>query len=104
MLILATFANRKYDPENSTELVVAWDEFCVEGNPDGYDEERDKALASWGDDLLRWVEVEIEVPMAEIEKALNGQLRVSASSIKVTTQPPADHAVREGAGESGGGS
>src|SRR5690349_13750049 len=103
MLILATFANRKWDPENSTELVVAWDEFSVEGNPDGYDQERDKALASWGDDLLRWVEVEIEVPMDEVDKVLGGTLRVAAA--KVTTTPAHDPAEvpAEVPGTAGGG-
>jgi len=61
MILLATFANRHYDPEEF-ELVHCWDEYCVEGNVDGYEESRQEALDSWGDDLARWVTVQLELP------------------------------------------
>lgn len=70
MKIYATFANRKHDPE-SVELVDAWDEFCFDENPTGFEESKDRALASWGDDLLRWVTVEIDVEAADIYEALD---------------------------------
>lgn len=71
MKILATFANRAYDPE-VIELIDAWDEFSVDENYEGFIESRTKAIESWGRDLLRWVTVEIEVAdFAEVAKALD---------------------------------
>jgi len=67
--IVATYANRKSDPD-VVELVDAWDEYSVESNYAGWEESRQKALDSWGDDLFRWVTVEIAVPMGEIYKVL----------------------------------
>lgn len=69
MKIYATFANRKYDPEN-VELIDAWDEYCFDENPSGFEKSKASAIASWGDDLLRWVTVEIDVEAAEIYEAL----------------------------------
>lgn len=69
MKIFATFANRKHDPE-SVELIDAWDELCFDENPTGFEDSKAAAIASWGDDLLRWVTVEIDVEAAEIHDAL----------------------------------
>lgn len=69
MKIFATFANRKHDPE-LIELVDAWDEFCFDENPTGFEDSKAAALGSWGDDLLRWVTVEIDVEAAGIYDAL----------------------------------
>jgi hypothetical protein len=50
MDIFATFATRKHEPD-APELVVAWDEYCIDSNPEGYAEDVQKSLASWGDDF-----------------------------------------------------
>jgi hypothetical protein len=83
MKIYATFANRHYAPEAS-ELVCAWDEFCIEGNYEGWEADRQKALDSFGSDLLRHATFEIEVPMDEVDAALNpdAQGTLQASSIR----------------------
>lgn len=65
MKIHAVFANRTYDP-NIIELVAAWDEFCVESNEDGWQREVEEGLASWGDELLHHVYVDIDLPMSEV--------------------------------------
>lgn len=67
MIIHAVFANRKYDPE-VIELVTAWDEFSVDENPEGWEEEVNKGLASWGEYLLHHVHVDIKVSDDVIEK------------------------------------
>ncbi|MGZ6772568.1 MAG: hypothetical protein ACXVGA_08555 [Mycobacteriaceae bacterium] len=91
MKIHATFANRKYDPE-VVELVHAWDEFCVDENPRGYNDSLRDDLASWGEDLLRWVTVEIDVEAAAIYEALDPRrptVRGEVSHIgEVTTPAP----------------
>ena len=76
MKIHATFANRKYAPE-VVELIHAWDEFGVDENPSGYDETKRAEIASWGDDLLRWVTVEIDVEAADIYEALDPRPQVA---------------------------
>jgi hypothetical protein len=84
MKIIATFANRKHDPE-VVELVTAWDEYSVDENMSGWQEDKVKSLASWGDDLLNSVDVEIELgPHATdlIEAHLSGKLSVAATSVK----------------------
>ena len=44
------------------ELMVAWDEYCVDSNPEGFEEDCEKAKESWGDDLVahRMIEVKID--------------------------------------------
>lgn len=84
MKIIATFANRTYDPD-VVELVTAWDEASVDENMSGWQEDKVSSLASWGDDLLNHVDVEIELgPHAtEILYAhLKGTLSVAATSVK----------------------
>lgn len=78
MKIHAVFANRKHDPEE-IELVTAWDEYSVDANPEGFADDVAKSLASWGDDLLRHVAVEIDVDYLPIYKALAQSLEVKGS-------------------------
>lgn len=75
MKIIATFANRAYDPEE-VELVCAWDEFSVDNNHEGWEADRRDSLASWGNDLLRHVTVEIDVEMGDIYEALDPRIKV----------------------------
>lgn len=70
MKIYATFANRKACPEAS-ELVCAWDEFCIEGNHEGWEADRQKALDAFGSDLLRHATFEIDIPIAQVDAALD---------------------------------
>lgn len=59
MKIICLFGQRR-DPE-IIELMVAWDEYCVDANVEGFDEACDAAKRSWRDDLLESRVVEIEV-------------------------------------------
>lgn len=91
MKIIATFANRKYDPE-VIELVHAWDEWQLDANPTGYEDSKRADLASWGDELLRWVTVEIDIQETEIYQALDPHptVRGEVSYVGVTTTPTAE--------------
>lgn len=51
MRIETVWAVRKYSPDEP-ELVVAWDEDSVDSNPEGFQADVDRALASLGSDLL----------------------------------------------------
>jgi len=86
MIIVATYANRTYDPD-VIELVDAWDEYSVENNYEGWKKSRQDALNSWGDDLLRWVTVEIEVPMGEICKALDPEIVLKSGEPVIVEVP-----------------
>lgn len=70
MKILATFVNFKHDDE-LIELVHAWDEYCADGNYDGYTKTRDEAVASYGDDILNHVTVTIDINETAVIHALN---------------------------------
>jgi len=82
MKIIATFANRVHDPE-IVELVCAWDEYSVDANYEGWQEDRRHQLDSWDDDLLRSVDVEIEVNMSKIYEVLIPEIRIGADSVEV---------------------
>lgn len=44
------------------ELMVAWDEYCIDENQEGFDEDCKKAKESWGNDLetARLVDIDID--------------------------------------------
>jgi len=67
--IVATFVNFKYDP-SVIELAHAWDEWCIDGNVSGYEEDLAKSIASYKGEIAGQVTVRIRVPLDEIEKAL----------------------------------
>lgn len=67
--ITMTWAVRKHDPE-SPELVTAWDEYSIDANPEGWEEDKKKSLASWGDDLLRHADIVVYVPYEVIVNAV----------------------------------
>jgi hypothetical protein len=83
MIIHATFANRRHDPA-VFELVDAWDEWSVDSNPEGFERSRQAALDSWGEDLLRYVTVAIEVPEDSIDSVLNPRIHVLGSIVLPT--------------------
>lgn len=60
MRIYSVWGVRKYFP-NEPELMLAWDEFSVDSNPEGYEAAVKQAIESWGDDLLAHRVIEIEV-------------------------------------------
>jgi len=82
--VALTFANRRYDAE-SVELIHAWDVYGVEEHPSGYEDTKREAIDSLGADLLRWVTVEVNVPVAAIRNALMGELPTLQASAPVVT-------------------
>jgi len=63
-----------YDGEYAPELLVAWDEHCMDSNGEGYDEEVEKAVErngglGPGKGLSAVREIIIEVPDEAIDKA-----------------------------------
>lgn len=69
MMILSLWARRR--GEDSPELLVAWDEYSVEQNREGFDEECREALRGMGEDLIQERELHIHVPMADIDAAFD---------------------------------
>jgi hypothetical protein len=65
MRIVTVFGLRTYEP-NSPELLVAWDEYAVDENGEGWQDAKAKAIAEIGDELLTSAEVSIEVSEANI--------------------------------------
>jgi hypothetical protein len=78
--LYALFALRK--GEDIPELLEAWDEYSVDGNWDGWEAARTKALASIGDELHSSAIITITVPVEPIEQALNPRVEVTG---EVTT-------------------
>lgn len=67
MKITCLFGQRKSQPE-SVELMVAWDEYCIDGYSEGFEEACKEAKKSWGDDLLQWRMVELKTNGGDIDK------------------------------------
>jgi hypothetical protein len=53
------------------ELMVAWDYYAWDNYTEGFDEDCEKARASWGDELAQWRIIEIEVSESAIIKAFD---------------------------------
>ena len=49
-MILHTLWGARHD-ESTPELMVAWDEYSVDTNYEGFREDCERAIASWGADL-----------------------------------------------------
>jgi len=48
---------------NNPELMVAWDELCVDENPEGFDDDCERSRKSWGEDLKaeRFIDIVVDV-------------------------------------------
>lgn len=62
-MILKTMWGKRVDmlPGDAPELMVAWDEYCVDGNESGFEDDCQDARKSWGGDLAEWRMVDIHV-------------------------------------------
>lgn len=69
MKIICLFITRSYEPDNP-ELLVAWDEYSIDNNLKGFDEECDKALKAVGNDILNKAYVTVKVDEDSIMKIL----------------------------------
>lgn len=55
--------------DGTPELMVAWDEYCVDNYAEGYENEKQEAIDSWKDDLVAHRELRISVPIDQVESA-----------------------------------
>lgn len=70
-----------YPGEYAPELMVAWDEYCLDANWEGYEEEKAKVIAEWGTELLMARELILEVPDDAID-ALFETPTVAAAAVE----------------------
>lgn len=67
MIVYSLWGLRK--GESLPELMAAWDEYSVDSYSEGWRESCEKAIASWGADLVESRYVRIQVPGIAIENA-----------------------------------
>lgn len=69
-----------FGPEYA-ELMVAWDEYCIDANPEGFDADCEKAIASWGDDVeaARFITIRVD------RDAIEGAFAETVVAGRVTT-------------------
>ncbi len=54
-MILKTMWGKRVGGEgDAPELMVAWDEYCVDGNERGFEDDCRRTRQSWGTDLADW--------------------------------------------------
>jgi len=78
MRIHALFVTRTYET-STPELVDAWDEYCIDSNPDGFDEARKNAATD--DEVHAFAEVIFEVDEQAVMNALYPALVVVPAEI-----------------------
>ncbi len=69
MKLLTLWATRKDFEGHVPELLVAWDEHCVDNFPEGFEADCKKALDAMGDDLAEYRRINIYVPEEAIRHA-----------------------------------
>ena len=67
MIVKTMWGKRKSEPENLPELMVAWDEYTIDLNPDGFAEDCERARVSWGSDLEEYRYVDISLSEEDID-------------------------------------
>lgn len=75
MKLFVLFGQRKesYSGEYAPEALLCWDEFCVEENPDGFEEACAAAKKeAQKNEIVRTRLIEIKVDGDKIDKLLNG--------------------------------
>lgn len=60
MKLICLFGTRKHSLD-APELMLAWDEYSMDENPEGFSQECKDARKSWGEDLEQWRTIEIEI-------------------------------------------
>lgn len=75
MKISILFGQRKetYDWEYGPEVLVAWDEYSIDENPDGFEKECDKAKYKYEAEMAAMRVIEIEVDGDKIRDLLMGR-------------------------------
>lgn len=81
MDIVTVWITRTYS-QDTPEMVCAWDEYCCEGNWEGFEKERDEAIAAIGDDLDQVRTINIRIDYGDIQDAF-AEKTVKASKVVV---------------------
>ena len=81
MIIFALFGQRKehYEGEYAPELLLAWDEYSVEENKDGWEKELKKARAGNQDEMVSMRVIAITVNGDYIRKALCASVKAKGT-------------------------
>jgi hypothetical protein len=58
-----------YPGEYAPELMLAWDEYCLDDNEAGYQEAKAAAIKSWGSDFVQGQEIVISIPDDALNRA-----------------------------------
>jgi len=69
MDIYTLWGIRRGFENDAPELMVAWDEYGVENNNDGYEAAKAKEIALWGDELVASREIRVLVDINDIDAA-----------------------------------
>jgi hypothetical protein len=74
MRLYVLFGQRKedYDGQYGPEALVCWDEFCVDENPDGFDEACEEYLAEHGDEFVATRVILIDIDGDKVRDCLVG--------------------------------
>lgn len=72
LFILFGHRQEEYDGQFAPEALVCWDEFCVEENPDGFEEECAKYLKKTEGEFAATRVIQVEVDGEEIIRHLTG--------------------------------
>jgi len=88
MKIHVLFGVRKeaYEGQYGTEVRLAWDEYCIEENPEGWDEAVEKERQAIGDDMQAMRVVVLDVNENEIRKLIIGTPVVEAKIDEASTE------------------
>lgn len=75
--IRTLWIKRKSEPRGFPELLVAWDEYCIDNYPEGFDKACQVALDACGNDVAERRYITLSTPDTEIEDAFK-PARISA--------------------------
>lgn len=70
MIVKTMWGKRAGEP--MPELMVAWDEYCVDGFQEGFEDECEKARESWKDELETYRMIDVAIPQAALDAAFRG--------------------------------
>lgn len=72
MILSCLFGLRKeqYEGQNAPELLLAWDEYCIEENPEGWETEVQSLIEHLGKEMTAMRIVDIEVDSKRLRDAL----------------------------------
>lgn len=79
MYITCLFIERRKN--EGPELLLAWDEYSIEENPEGFREACTKTLSTLQGEFIRQQLIELDINDQKLEQALNNNPTIKASVI-----------------------